>query len=282
MVIKMKSEKNTNKKKIIIGIIALSLIISFFIIQYSTPEIFIDTHDVATEQIIDTDKVPLSSKPKVKTVTKKKIKVVKMKKAAKKTTKKVKKKTKKYATKSNNYNKQTKKNTTVKTTTVTKTKKKSKKKTITTTTKTTVSTTVTTLSSYTGNIDKAVPKASSRLRSMFKSKGYKLKYNSKVSYAGKFDPGRKEIVLKRDSTVGYHEFGHFVAFMCGRADVSSEFKNIYNSEKNKYNYSNKAYATQSSSEYFAESYKNYVLEGSKLKKERPQTYSYMSKVLGRI
>ena len=278
----MKSERTTHKKIIVISIIVLSLIISFFIIQYKTPDVFIDTSDVATEHIIDANKVPLSSKPKVKTVVKKKVKVQKMKKPAKKTTKKVTSKTKKYATKSISYNKQTKKNTTVKTTVKTQTKKKSKKKTITTTTKTTVVTTVTTLTSYTGNINTSVPKASSRLRSMFKSKGYKIKYDSKVSYAGKFDPGMKEIVLKRDSTVAYHEFGHFVAFMGGRADVSGEFKDIYNSEKSKYNYSNKAYATQSSSEYFAESYKNYVLEGSKLKKERPQTYSYMSKVLGRI
>lgn len=45
---------------------------------------------------------------------------------------------------------------------------------------------------------------------------------------------------------------------------------------------NKAYATQNSSEYFADSYREYVLEPARLKKQRPKTYKAMQEALGKV
>lgn len=73
----------------------------------------------------------------------------------------------------------------------------------------------------------------------------------------------------------YHELGHFLAWIAGNVDKRSEFATIYKSEKEKYTGVRKAYVTQNASEYFAESYRDYILSGSNLKKSRPKTYAYV-------
>ena len=50
------------------------------------------------------------------------------------------------------------------------------------------------------------------------------------------------------------------------------FQAVYNQEKNLYTAYNKAYVTQNSAEYFAESAKEYILSPSTLKAQRPKTY----------
>lgn len=50
---------------------------------------------------------------------------------------------------------------------------------------------------------------------------------------------------------------------------------VQKSEKEKYTGVRKAYVTQNASEYFAESYRDYVLSGSNLKKSMPKTYAYV-------
>lgn len=119
------------------------------------------------------------------------------------------------------------------------------------------------------------PKADPGVLSAFESGGYKVVVNPKVSYSGVFRSATKTIELKAANAVVYHELGHFVSYRTGRADSTSEFKDIYNDEKSKYNYSDKAYVTQSAGEYFAESFKNYTENPSKLKSERPRTYTYV-------
>jgi hypothetical protein len=86
---------------------------------------------------------------------------------------------------------------------------------------------------------------------------------------------------KHDNTI-YHELGHFLAFMAGNADTKSDFKEIYEAEKDQFTGVNKSYVTQSSSEYFAESYKDYVLDASALKSSRPKTYESIVAALAKV
>ena len=80
----------------------------------------------------------------------------------------------------------------------------------------------------------------------------------------------------------YHELGHFLAFVAGNYDVSSAFKDVYNREKSLYTGRNQAYILKNSSEYFAESYRDYVLNKSELKSQRPLTYGAIETALGRV
>ena len=88
-------------------------------------------------------------------------------------------------------------------------------------------------------------------------------------------------MIASDNTV-YHELGHFLAFVVGNADQTAAFKKIYNAEKSKVTAFNKAYVTQNASEYFAESFKDYTLNNSKLKSTRPKTYAAIKSALSKL
>lgn len=80
----------------------------------------------------------------------------------------------------------------------------------------------------------------------------------------------------------YHELGHFLAFIAGNVDKTSGFQSIYTAEKEKVTSFNKAYVTQNSSEYFAESVKDFILNNNALKNARPQTYAAVESALNQI
>lgn len=230
--------------------------------------------DTGSDEIVaGEEEVPLGQAPKVtvktskKTTTKKK----KLKKASKKT----------------------------KTTT----KKKSKVKTIKTTVVTTVKTTetnlgITTSKSSNEASDNTADATSgfaindfsdikghvdSRVYNAFVNLGFGFKVNSKLSTTGVFSVRNHNIQLKRgQSSYLLHELGHFVAALKGRADQTSEFKKIYNTEKNAYVGNNKAYVTQDADEYFAESFRDYTENVSALKSQRPQTYNYINGLVNSI
>lgn len=234
--------------------------------------------DTGSDEIVaGEEEVPLGQAPKVtvktskKTTTKKK----KLKKASKKT----------------------------KTTTKKKTKKKSKVKTIKTTVVTTVKTTetnlgITTSKSSNEASDNTADATSgfaindfsdikghvdSRVYNAFVNLGFGFKVNSKLSTTGVFSVRNHNIQLKRgQSSYLLHELGHFVAALKGRADQTSEFKKIYNTEKNAYVGNNKAYVTQDAGEYFAESFCDYTENASALKSQRPQTYNYINGLVNSI
>ena len=87
------------------------------------------------------------------------------------------------------------------------------------------------------------------------------------------------MTMKYQSDAIYHELGHFLAFIAGNADYTSEWKTIYQAEKGKYTKFNKGYVCATQYEYFAESYKDYVLSKTELRQQRPQTYQYIVKTL---
>lgn len=264
--------------------------------------------------VIEDEETPLA-KPKVtkKTKTKKKTKKIKLKKASKKTyTQKGKTTTKKSSKLKTNRKNKTE--TTIDTTEVTsiqyKFKKGSKIKTQITTIKTTTVTTVKTTGSASSNNNKVAAatnpstgkqisgimakrdqsyvasKVDARVMNAFNKLGFQIVTDpgaaSAGGYTGYFDANSGKItVSKMDGTV-YHELGHFLSFLVGNYCNSGSFQSVYAAEKSLYAEYNKDYAVSSASEYFAESFCQYVLDPGGLSSARPQTYKAIVDALSRV
>ena len=285
------------KRRVAAGLTAIVLAVavgSVAVVQQKSqiPELPVYT-DPEMETNIEEEGTPLADKPVVKTTTSKKTttKKVKMKKAAAKTY------TKELPATSTTSKKtaQTSSASVVTKTTVVKKieekyTKKSKVKVVTTVATTTVTTTTTAKagastgvnsattannnSGVTGTVEvgQLAPKEDSRVLTAYRTLGFKVNVDPSVSYSGYFNARNRQITLKKVNETIYHELGHFIAFIAGNVDTTSEFKTIYNQEKSLYTAYNKAYVTQNSSEYFAESAKEYVLNPGALKAARPKTY----------
>lgn len=285
------------KRRVAAGLTAIVLAVavgSVAVVQQKSqiPELPVYT-DPEMETNIEEEETPLADKPVVKTTTSKKTttKKVKMKKAAAKTY------TKELPATSTTSKKtaQTSSASVVTQTTVVKKveekyTKKSKVKVVTTVATTTVTTTTTAKagastavnsattvnnnSGVTGTVEvgQLAPKEDSRVLTAYRTLGFKVNVDPSVSYSGYFNARNRQITLKKANETIYHELGHFIAFIAGNVDTTSEFKAIYNQEKSLYTAYNKAYVTQNSSEYFAESAKEYVLNPGALKAARPKTY----------
>lgn len=285
------------KRRVAAGLTAIVLAVavgSVAVVQQKSqiPELPVYT-DPEMETNIEEEETPLADKPVVKTTTSKKTttKKVKMKKAAAKTY------TKELPATSTTSKKtaQTSSASVVTKTTVVKKieekyTKKSKVKVVTTVATTTVTTTTTAKagastgvnsattannnSGVTGTVEvgQLAPKEDSRVLTAYRTLGFKVNVDPSVSSSGYFNARNRQITLKKVNETIYHELGHFIAFIAGNVDTTSEFKTIYNQEKSLYTAYNKAYVTQNSSEYFAESAKEYVLNPGALKAARPKTY----------
>ena len=108
-----------------------------------------------------------------------------------------------------------------------------------------------------------------------------------MSTTGVFSVQQHNIQLKTGrSSYLYHELGHFLSILKGRGgkyiDKSSEFISIFNAEKSAYRGNNKAYVTQDTGEYFAESFCDYTENPSVLKQQRPKTYNYINNMVNSI
>ena len=84
---------------------------------------------------------------------------------------------------------------------------------------------------------------------------------------------RSIILSEYSDTFVYHELGHFLAYVSGNRDKTSEFASIYNSEKT--NYPGNKSRISNASEYFAQAYEDYTKSASALRKACPQTYNYI-------
>ena len=285
------------KRRVAAGLTAVVLAVavgSVAVVQQKSqiPELPVYT-DPEMETNIEEEETPLADKPVVKTTTSKKTttKKVKMKKAAAKTYTKELPAT---STTSKKTAKTSGASVVTQTTVVKKIEekytKKSKVKVVTTVATTTVTTTTTAKagastavnsattvnnnSGVTGTVEvgQLAPKEDSRVLTAYRTLGFKVNVDPSVSYSGYFNARNRQITLKKANETIYHELGHFIAFIAGNVDTTSEFKTIYNQEKSLYTAYNKAYVTQNSSEYFAESAKEYVLNPGALKAARPKTY----------
>lgn len=304
----------TRKKKAVAGCLAAAVILAggFNVWQSSQVPEFPDFTDPVIEATITDDDTPLASKPKVTTKTTSNTKTtkknVKLKKAATKTyTKKLPTTQKKSTTtKKTNSNTTVKTLKTVKTATTQKYTKKSKTVVQTQKVTTTIQTTTTVQaaastgskatavstktaesismdSKYTvSNVASIAPKMDSRVLNAYKKLGFTVTVDPSVNYGGYFNARTRSITLRYADDTIYHELGHFLAFIAGNVDTSSAFVSVYNSEKSKYTGINRSYATQNSSEYFADSVRDYILRRSELKSQRPQTYAAIVESLNKI
>ena len=123
-----------------------------------------------------------------------------------------------------------------------------------------------------------------KLYNAFITLGFQFKINPSLSTTGVFSVQQHNIQLKTGrSSYLYHELGHFLSILKGRGgkyiDKSSEF---INAEKSAYRGNNKAYVTQDTGEYFAESFCDYTENPSVLKQQRPKTYNYINNMVNSI
>ena len=264
--------------------------------------------------VIEGEETPLGEPQATKTTkTKTKKKKIKLKKKSKKTyTKKGKTTTKKKTTT------QKKGKTITKTETITETsiqykfKKNSKIKTQITTTKTTTITTVTTEGETTSSSENknvagatnpgtgkqienimskrekpfSAQNVDTRVMNAFNKLGCQVVTDAAAAsaggYTGKFDAENQTITVKVSDGTVYHEMGHFLSFVVGDYYKTSGFQSVYNEEKDLYGEYNKDYACSNASEYFAESFCQYVLDPGGLKSTRPKTYDAIADALSKV
>lgn len=132
------------------------------------------------------------------------------------------------------------------------------------------------------DIRRMAPLANENVLSAFEELGFKVVVNPSVSYEGRLQGESRTLTLKVANDNVYHELGHFIAFVAGNVDTSSTFKDIYSREKSKCTGRNPSYVLKDSEEYFAESYRNYILDGDNLLKERPETYAFIESSVAKI
>lgn len=214
---------------------------------------------------IDGIQVPLGKKPKV-------------------TTKKT---TKRRTTTSQNHSRRKVVNTKVVKTQKDYDKKGSKKRTIKTVVQTTTKTTTVELSQMSGvsgtTLRTLGSQADGKILNAFEDLQFKMVIDKNAEATGVFSVKSHKIALQSArSSVLLHELGHFANFLAGDKVGTSQWKSIYNAEKNKYDGYNKAYAIKSASEYFAESYKDYKEHPSALRSKRPRTYQFVKSTIDGI
>lgn len=126
-------------------------------------------------------------------------------------------------------------------------------------------------------------KVDSKVYQSFNDLGFSFKIDPNLGSTGVFSVRDHWIKIKTGNpSYLYHELGHFVAALKNKADKTAEFQQIYDSERGKYTGNNKSYVTKDCSEYFAESFRDYTENAAKLKKERPDTFQYINKMVSSI
>lgn len=103
---------------------------------------------------------------------------------------------------------------------------------------------------------------------------------------GIFSPAKRQIGLKINADyIFIHEIGHYVDYKKGNLSTKTEFKQIYQAEKNKYstfNGYNNSYSKSNAKEYFAEAFRDYFYSAAarkKLKTNTPKTYNFINKTI---
>lgn len=233
---------------------------------------------------IDGIQVPLGKKPKVTTkkTTKKSTRIQKLKKKASRS-----KITTRRTTTSQNHSRRKVVNTKVVKTQKDYDKKGSKKRTIKTVVQTTIKTTTVELSQMSGvsgtTLRTLGSQADGKILNAFEDLKFKMVIDKNAEATGVFSVKSHKIALQSArSSVLLHELGHFANFLAGDKVGTSQWKSIYNAEKNKYDGYNKAYAIKSASEYFAESYKDYKEHPAALRSKRPRTYQFVKSTIDGI
>ncbi len=126
------------------------------------------------------------------------------------------------------------------------------------------------------------PQLDARVMNAFTKLGFTINVDASVNYSGLFDARTRSITLKVADSTAYHELGHFLGFIAGNYDKTAQFQAIFNEEKALYTDYNAAYVLSNSSEYFAESFRNYTLNAAALQASRPKTYAAIVEALSKV
>ena len=128
------------------------------------------------------------------------------------------------------------------------------------------------------------PLMDTRILSAFETLGFKIVIDPTFAMGeGYFNAKNRTITMTKAKTNHvYHELGHFLAFIAGNVDTSSSFKSIYNDEKGSFKGTYRAYASGSSSEFFAECVREYILHRGDFKSWCPKAYEAVEAAMNKI
>jgi hypothetical protein len=133
-------------------------------------------------------------------------------------------------------------------------------------------------------INAIAPKMPSNVSSAYQNLGFKIIVDPNYAASGHFVAKEQTTYIRATDNTIYHELGHFVAFAAGNVDTKDDFANtIYTAEKEKFTGTNKVYARQSAPEFFAESFREYVVgDKAGLQKNCPKTYAAIESAVSKI
>lgn len=132
---------------------------------------------------------------------------------------------------------------------------------------------------YTNTITYNMNKIPVDILSKLSEDGFVIGFTDTLDVEGRIDYNNRIITIKNRKSL-LHEIGHYVDFKCNRISDTDNFIKIYNQEK--YNTYENEYNISSNREYFAESFKNYILYENKVKHKTPKTYEYILKCLEEV
>lgn len=127
-----------------------------------------------------------------------------------------------------------------------------------------------------------------KMRELWKSLGFELVYIDEKSHFGKAVAGYTQFVPNyvyvRDSSRFnfYHELGHVLWGVSKGNGRTEKLVSLFNSEKNKIDFPNKAYARSSKEEFFSECYSLYEANGAALKRLSPKMYKFIEESFSNI
>lgn len=135
---------------------------------------------------------------------------------------------------------------------------------------------VTTTSPSAGDLATLKNSVTPALASAFDQLAFAIVINPNSTYLGYFSTSKHSIEMRSVSISTFrHEMGHFLDVLKNMPSRSTDFAGIYAREKSLYTGTNAAYITSNAQEYFAQSYRNYLEDASKLMAERPETYAFV-------
>lgn len=143
---------------------------------------------------------------------------------------------------------------------------------------------------FMGSANTQIP---TKIGDAMRADGVQVRLNSDLDAGGVYSASTKTIQVKKNiDHILMHEIGHYVDQKSGKVSDSTEFRNIFNAEKSNYkgfysdwNLDSGNYARTSTSDYFAECFRDYYFSAnsrSKLKANCPKSYSFIQKTINKF
>ena len=132
---------------------------------------------------------------------------------------------------------------------------------------------------FMGSANTQIP---TKIGDAMRADGVQVRLNSDLDAGGVYSASTKTIQVKKNiDHILMHEIGHYVDQKSGKVSDSTEFRNIYSD----WNLDSGNYARTSTSDYFAECFRDYYFSAnsrSKLKANCPKSYSFIQKTINKF